>query len=139
MGSSIVPGSITITSPLKTQPSNKSMVQPWELSSHLQLPVYTNVGCPPNHQASPDILLHTDDIFLIRSNTIPELTTFLNNLNQFHPSLYFTHQYSTSTIDFLDFTIYKGFTFHLNKILDTKTYHKPPVSLLHLIQPTKYL
>ena len=68
---------------------------------------------------------YIDDIFLIWPGTAHELTAFLTSLNTFHPNLWFTHRHSTSTIDFLDLTIYKGTRFHFTNILDTKTFQKP--------------
>ena len=68
---------------------------------------------------------YIDDIFLIWTGTMQELTTFLNDLNSFHPNLHFTHEHSPSTINFLDLTIYKGPHFPFTNILDTKTYQKP--------------
>ena len=67
---------------------------------------------------------YIDDIFIIWTDTTDKLTSFLNNLNSFHPNLNFTNQQSPHSIDFLDLTIYKGPTFHFTNILDTKTYQK---------------
>ena len=71
------------------------------------------------------ITRYIDDIFMIWTGSALELTSFLTNLNTFHPNLHFTHQHSSSTIDFLDLTIYKSTTFHFTNILDTKTFQKP--------------
>ena len=73
-------------------------------------------------QTNTPILIscYIDDIFLIWLGTIQELTAFLTNLNTFHPNLQFIHHHSTSTIDFLDLTIYKGTGLHF--ILDTETF-----------------
>ena len=68
---------------------------------------------------------YIDDIFLIWTGTTQELTTFLADLNSFHPDLRFTHEYSSSAINFLDLTIFKGPQFPYTNILDTKTYQKP--------------
>ena len=68
---------------------------------------------------------YIDDIFIIWTESTQELTSFLADLNSFHPNLHFTHQNSTSSIDFLDLTIYKGTAFHFTNILDTKTFQKP--------------
>ena len=77
-------------------------------------------------QAIAPLLLtrYIDDIFIIWPDTIPKLTKFLDDLNTFHPKLHFTYQYSTSTIDFLDLTIFKGTAFHFVNILDTKSIQK---------------
>ena len=72
---------------------------------------------------------HTNTDFSLHRRHLPHLarhyTAFLTSLNTFHPNLRFTHQHSTSTIDFLDLTIYKGTGFHFTNILDTKTFQKP--------------
>ena len=65
------------------------------------------------------------DIFLIWTDTEPQLTTFLNDLNSFHPSLRFTHEASTISTNFLDLTIFKGTNFAFTNVLDTKTFQKP--------------
>ena len=49
-----------------------------------------------------------------------KLASILNDLNVFHPNLHFTHQQPSTSIDFLDLTIYKGFTFPCTNLLDTK-------------------
>ena len=71
------------------------------------------------------IARYIDDIFIIWTNTTETLTTFLNNLNSFHPNLCFTHEHSTTSVDFLDLTIYKGPDFPITNILDLKTFQKP--------------
>ena len=63
---------------------------------------------------------YIDDIFLIWTGTEPQLTTFLNDLNSFHPSLRFTHEASTTSTNFLDLTIFKGTNFAFTNVLDTK-------------------
>ena len=65
-----------------------------------------------------------DDIFLICTNTKETLQTFLDSLNNFHPSLQFTYTISQDSTDFLDLTIYKGPSFQIMNKLDTKTYQK---------------
>ena len=68
---------------------------------------------------------YIDDIFLIWTNTRETLASFLQNLNNFHPNLHFTHESSTTSINFLDLTIYKGPNFLYTNKLDSKTYQKP--------------
>ena len=70
------------------------------------------------------ITRYIDDIFMIWTQPTTDLTAFLANLNKFHPSLHFTHEHSSNTIDFLDLTIYKGPFFDFTNILDTKTFQK---------------
>ena len=48
---------------------------------------------------------YIDDIFIIWTDTTETLTSFLNDLNHFRPSLTFTHEHSTASINFLDLTI----------------------------------
>ncbi len=67
---------------------------------------------------------YIDDIFLIWPHSPTELKKFIEALNNFHCSLKFTCETSTSTANFLDLTIYKGITFEYTTILDVKTYQK---------------
>ena len=53
-----------------------------------------------------------------------KLTSFLRDLNAFHTNLYFTHELSHSSINFLDLTIYNRSTFTCTNILETKTFQK---------------
>lgn len=68
---------------------------------------------------------YIDDIFIIWPHSIDDFHTFINNLNSFNPALRYTHDHSSSTIDFLDLTIFKSSYFPFTNILDTKTYQKP--------------
>ena len=68
---------------------------------------------------------YIDDILMIWTDSETELKEFLTDINQFNPALKYTHQYSPSTVDFLDLTIYKGPSFLITNVLDTKTYQKP--------------
>ena len=61
---------------------------------------------------------------MIWTDTAQQLAQFLLDLNIFNSNLKFTHQQSTSTIDFLDITIYKGPLFPFSNILDVKTFQK---------------
>lgn len=70
------------------------------------------------------ITRYIDDIFMIWTDTTDNLKHFLTNLNSFHASLNFTYEFSTTTINFLDLTIYKGSQFYFTNILDTKTFQK---------------
>ena len=63
-------------------------------------------------------------IFTIWTHTTEELSTFLDNLNNFNPALEYTYQVSSLSVDFLDLTIYKGPLFPFTNILDTRTYQK---------------
>ena len=67
---------------------------------------------------------YIDDMFMIWTDTTEKLETFLLQLNEFHPRLKFTSQHSSTSIDFLDITIYKGSFFEYTGTLDTKTFQK---------------
>ena len=67
---------------------------------------------------------YIDDIIMIWTGTPSQLNSFLHDLNHFHRNLAFTHHQSTTTIDFLDLTIYKGPAFHFCNILEVKTFQK---------------
>ena len=54
-----------------------------------------------------------------------QLTEFLSDLNTFHQYLHFSHEFSTTSINFLDFTILKGPDFPFTNLLYSKTYQKP--------------
>ena len=66
---------------------------------------------------------YIDDIFLIWADT-EDLDQFLSDMNSFNPALQYTHQHSTSSVDFLDLTVYKGPLFSYTNTLDTKTFQK---------------
>ena len=61
-----------------------------------------------------------DDIFMIWTGTQQQLKTFINNINNVHPSIKFTTHYSKEQIAFLDTTIQIS-----NSRLITKTFKKP--------------
>ena len=67
---------------------------------------------------------YIDDIFMVWPGD-QDLHQFMNALNSFHPTLRFTYEYSTSSINYLDVTIYKGERFNTTQLLDVKTYQKP--------------
>ena len=50
---------------------------------------------------------------------------FMQYLNQSHPTIKFTHESSTHSVDFLDLTIYKGQRHATSRILDIKPFFKP--------------
>ena len=79
----------------------------------------------PTQQIQPQLITrYIDNIFMIWTDSTDNLTTFLTDLDSFHPNLHFTHQYSSTDITFLDMTIYKGHLFDYTNTLDTKTYQK---------------
>ena len=68
---------------------------------------------------------YIDDIFIIWTDTAETLASFLQDLNTFHPNLHFTHEHSTTSVNFLDLTIFKGQNFPYTNTLDLKTFQKP--------------
>ena len=77
-------------------------------------------------QKKPQLLVrYIDDVFLLWPHTLDELKTFLTDLNNFNEAIHYTYEYSPSSANFLDLTIYKGSSFHYTSTLDTKTYQKP--------------
>ena len=66
---------------------------------------------------------YIDDIFLIWPKQ-HNLTTFINELNSFHPNLQFTYSNSETSADFLDITIYKGDHWNNSSTLEIKTFQK---------------
>ena len=68
---------------------------------------------------------YIDDIFIIWTDTLDHLNSFLLGLNSFHPNLTFTHEHSLHSVNFLDLNIYKGHQFDITNVLDTKTHQKP--------------
>ncbi len=67
---------------------------------------------------------YIDDILCIWPGTMSDLKTFMIYLNQAHTTIKFTHESSTTSVDFLDITIYKGKRFELQNILDVKPFFK---------------
>ena len=64
---------------------------------------------------------YIDDIFIIWTESLEK---FLSELNKVHPSVHFTQQHCSTSIDFLDITIFKGTGFEYINLLDIKTYQK---------------
>ena len=58
-----------------------------------------------------------------------ELDHFMQYLNQSHPTIKFTHESSTHSVDFLDLTIYKG---QRHTASDTKPFFKATNKFQHL-------
>ena len=68
---------------------------------------------------------YIDDILCFWPNTPLELDKFIEYLNQSHPTIKFTHESSTTSVDFLDLTIYKGQRHSSSFLLDIKPFLKP--------------
>jgi hypothetical protein len=73
-----------------------------------------------------------DDILCIWPGTKLELDHFLRYLNQAHPTIKFTYESSTNSVDFLDLTIYKGPRHANSLIIDIKPFSKKPNKFQYL-------
>ena len=67
---------------------------------------------------------YIDDILCIWPGPPSELDRFMKYLNQSHPTIKFTHESSTLSVDFLDLTIYKGLRHTTSLILDIAPFFK---------------
>ena len=71
-----------------------------------------------NEQIQPWIwFMYNDDIFFIWTASEKELDDFLEQLNNFHPNLKFTHERSREEINFLDVTV----QISILRLVDTPT------------------
>ena len=68
---------------------------------------------------------YIDDIFLVWADTKESLEQFIKSINDLHPRINFTAEFSTDEIIFLDLCLYKGERFAKEGILDIKTHIKP--------------
>ena len=73
-----------------------------------------------------------DDILIITDDTEANLTKFIQDLNQAHPTIKFTAEYNRDRITFLDVDIYKGPNFPTTHTLDFSTHIKPTNPQLHV-------
>ena len=69
-----------------------------------------------------------NDIFMIWTHGEDSLLKFINYLNSLHPSIKFTHEFSHSSISFLDTTV----KFNQERELITTLYNKPTDTHLYL-------
>ena len=67
---------------------------------------------------------YIDDILCIWPGPPTELDSFLQYLNKSHPTIKFTYESSTNSVNFLDLTIYKGPRHAHSNILDIKPFFK---------------
>lgn len=67
---------------------------------------------------------YIDDVLCIWPGSQEQLQDFIKYLNRAHPTIKFTYESSTTSIDFLDITIYKGKRYTTKGILDIKPYFK---------------
>ena len=70
------------------------------------------------------LVRYIDDIFMIWTYGETHLTRLLHDLNNFSPTLKYTHHHSLQAVDFLDLTIFKSALFPYTNMLDTKTFQK---------------
>ena len=84
--------------------------------------------------------VYRDDGFILFNNNKENLIEFFNIANNIHPLIKFTHEisssslqfFSSSSLQFLDITIFKGSRFRNNQILDVKLYRKPTENFQYL-------
>ena len=67
---------------------------------------------------------YIDDILCIWPESPSGLDHFIQYLNQSHPTIKFTYESSTQSVNFLDLTIYKGHRHTASLILDLKPFFK---------------
>jgi hypothetical protein len=70
-------------------------------------------------------LRYLDDIFGIWTHGETEFNDFLTILNNQHPSIRVTSEFSYESVNFLDTTIFKGERFNTTGIMDSKVFFKP--------------
>ena len=100
--------------------------------------IFMSVTLNRTQQHRPLLLKrYIDDILIIWTNPQDDLVQFLDDLNNFHPSLKYTYEYSTDSTNFLDLTIYKGPHLQRTQRLDTQTYQKPQ-NLYQYLHYTSY-
>lgn len=73
-----------------------------------------------------------DDIFIIINGDSTIANKIICELNSQHPNIQLTGTISTSSVDFLDLTIFKGPRFISDHKLDIKVYSKPNNQFLYL-------
>ncbi len=69
-------------------------------------------------------LRYIDDILVVWDGDQERLKQFVRYLNNAHPTIKFTYECSSTTVDFLDLTLYKGPRFQSENRLDTKPFFK---------------
>ena len=65
---------------------------------------------------------YIDDVFSLWDKSKQDINLFVEQANQFQPSIKFTAEISENEITFLDKIIYKGDRFKTDSILDTSFY-----------------
>ena len=82
-----------------------------------------------------NIILHQrfrDDGLILFSGKLEHLKILFEIANSEHELLKFTFEYSDTSVNFLDVTIYKGNKFKSSNLLDTKSYSKKTESYQYL-------
>ena len=74
----------------------------------------------------------TKGIFIVWTHPKADFETFLQNLNNHHPTIKYEHTISESSIDYLDLTIYKYKDFQITRKLSFKTHLKPANSFQYV-------
>lgn len=70
-------------------------------------------------------LRYIDDVICFWLGPLSEFEEFMKYLNSSHPTIKFTHEISSHSVDFLDLTLYKGQRYKTTHLLDIKPYFKP--------------
>ena len=83
--------------------------------------VWTTLHISSNYGKTHIFLRYIDDLFFIWTGTEQQLESFLEEINEVHPTIKFDSKFSKDEINFLDLTIYKD----SNGKLATKVYTKP--------------
>ena len=73
-----------------------------------------------------------DDIFLVWTHGRQLLLDFIAYLNSLHPTIKFTSNIDSNSVDFLDVTVFKGTRFQQHRTLDTRTFFKSTNSFHYL-------
>ena len=66
-----------------------------------------------------------DDVISAWDTSIDKIEDFLQQANNFHPTIKFTAEISETETTFLDTKVYKGVRFNKDSILDVQTHFKP--------------
>ena len=68
---------------------------------------------------------YIDDIFSLWDTSREDLTQFIDQANNDHPTIKFTAEISDTETTFLDTSVYKGERFTNESVLDIRTHYKP--------------
>lgn len=82
---------------------------------------------------------YIDDVFSLWNKSKQDINLFIEQANQFHPSIKFTAEISENEITFLDTIMYKGDRFQTDSILDIDPLQADrnlPIHAFHLLPPS---